>query len=186
MLRFFTLLILLTLSISAFAEDKCVSDEGVTFVDALPSNLSLQISNSLFKNGEKMDDVLDKLDFSMPGEPGFDENAHYSALRLRNSYRERQFQEVTGDSRNWTKPRLIKFWYDYAHSESFVDQECIDHFTTEKGVRLIFNLRRSVRPEDNEWETLYAIIPKFDSAKCEGEQRLNVASFLIRRKPISR
>jgi hypothetical protein len=178
MSRILALLVFLTLSTAAFGDDECVSEQGLTFMDLLPSTLLTQISYVLSKNGDNMDDALDKLEFSLPGDPDFDGNARYSALRLITTYRERQFREVINDSRNWTKPSILKNWYDYAHPNSFVEQECIDRFTTKQGEHLIFNLRRHTMVRDgSKWEVLYGIVPNFDPARCRPEVDRCVISY---------
>lgn len=96
--------------------------------------------------GEFTVDDLTKLDFSLPGDPGFDITSQYSVLRMLHA-------NGTGIS---SKASL------YGKNDVFVAQSDLDLLTTRKGLRLLFNVRQFRRPDGIiSQPALYIILPNY-------------------------
>lgn len=94
--------------------------------------------------GKLTAEELTRLDFSLPGDPGFDETSPYSVLRM-------------------LKKNARSLYPDNV----FVTQKDLDRLTKIKGTRLIFNVRR-VRSQGAtpSKTTVYWLLPNFDPQFC--------------------
>lgn len=146
---------LLTTAVSDRTEQKSVSSKSlrVTPVALLlwfsgPEKLGRELSRAIYEGRIKLEE-FEKLDFTMPDEPGFGDNPEYEVF-------------------NPHSPRTVM-----ANGEvtlPIIKQERVDRATIVPNTRPVFNIRQTIGSDGSVRETIAIIIPNLNIDMCEMPQ----------------